>query len=56
LDAVLLHKQLRKYGKRWFRVSMLLNYQKKTFVDKYLDLLQKFEVEYNENYLFEWIE
>src|SRR5690606_5197184 len=28
----------------------------KTFKDEYLELLQKFNVEYNEKYLFEWIE
>ena len=28
----------------------------KTFKDEYLELLQKFNVEYNDKYLFEWIE
>ena len=28
----------------------------KTFKEEYLDFLQKFEVDYNEKYLFEWIE
>ncbi len=27
----------------------------KTFKDEYLDFLKKFEVEYDEKYLFEWI-
>lgn len=31
------------------------HHQKKSFKDEYLDFLQKFEVEYNEKYLFEWI-
>ncbi|MFN5069559.1 MAG: IS200/IS605 family transposase [Bacteroidota bacterium] len=29
---------------------------KKTFRDEYTELLQKFDVQYDENYLFEWIE
>ncbi|GDX48211.1 MAG: IS200/IS605 family transposase [Bacteroidota bacterium] len=29
---------------------------KKTFRDEYTELLQKFNVQYDENYLFEWIE
>ncbi|MFN5841608.1 MAG: IS200/IS605 family transposase [Bacteroidota bacterium] len=29
---------------------------KKTFRDEYTELLQKFNVKYDENYLFEWIE
>jgi len=32
------------------------HHQKKTFKDEYLELLQKFNVEYDEKYLFEWIE
>ncbi len=28
----------------------------KTFKEEYIDFLQKFEIEYNEKYLFEWIE
>jgi hypothetical protein len=32
------------------------HHQKKTFKDEYLELLQNFEIEYNEKYLFEWIE
>jgi len=28
----------------------------KTFKDEYLDFLKKFEIEFNEKYLFEWIE
>jgi len=33
-----------------------LHHKKKTFREEYLDFLQKFEVEYDEKYLFEWIE
>ncbi len=29
---------------------------KKTFKDEYMELLQKFNIEYNDKYLFEWIE
>jgi len=32
------------------------HHKKKTFRVEYLDLLKKFEIEYNEKYLFEWIE
>jgi REP element-mobilizing transposase RayT len=32
------------------------HHRKKTFKDEYLDFLQKFEIEYNEKYLFEWID
>ena len=32
------------------------HHKKKTFREEYVDLLKKFEVEYNEKYLFEWID
>jgi len=32
------------------------HHHKKTFKEEYLDFLQKFEIEYDEKYLFEWIE
>jgi len=32
------------------------HHSKKTFKQEYLELLNKFQVEYNEKYLFEWIE
>lgn len=32
------------------------HHKKRTFKEEYLDLLNKFEVEYNEKYLFKWIE
>jgi putative transposase len=32
------------------------HHQNKTFKDEYLELLQKFNIEYDEKYLFEWIE
>lgn len=32
------------------------HHQKKTFKDEYMELLQKFNVEYDDKYLFEWIE
>jgi len=32
------------------------HHKKKTFKEEYLDFLKKFEVEYNEKYLFDWIE
>jgi REP-associated tyrosine transposase len=30
------------------------HHEKKTFKEEYLDFLKKFEVDYNEKYLFEW--
>jgi putative transposase len=32
------------------------HHRKKTFKVEYLEFLQKFEVEYNEKYLFDWLE
>ena len=32
-----------------------LHHQKKTFREEYMEFLQKFEVEYNEKYLFDWV-
>ena len=32
------------------------HHKEKTFREEYIDLLKKFEIEYNEKYLFEWIE
>lgn len=32
------------------------HHSKKTFKEEYMDFLHKFEVEYDEKYLFEWIE
>ena len=31
------------------------HHKKKTFKEEYIDLLKKFEIEYEEKYLFEWI-
>ena len=32
------------------------HHKKRTFKDEYLDMLKQFQVEYDEKYLFEWIE
>ena len=41
-------------------VKYILNqeehHKKRTFKDEYLDFLKKFEIEYDEKYVFEWIE
>ena len=41
-------------------VKYILNqeerHQKKTFKNEYLDFLEKFEIEYNPKYLFDWVE
>lgn len=33
-----------------------MHHQKKKFKEEYIDLLTKFEIDYNSNYLFEWID
>jgi REP element-mobilizing transposase RayT len=33
-----------------------LHHQKRTFKEEYLDFLNKFEVDYDERYLFDWLE
>jgi REP element-mobilizing transposase RayT len=32
------------------------HHKRKTFREEYLDFLKKFEIEYNDKYLFEWLE
>jgi len=32
------------------------HHKKKTFKEEYIDFLQKFNVEYKEQFLFDWIE
>jgi REP element-mobilizing transposase RayT len=32
------------------------HHRKKTFKEEYFDFLKKFEIEYNEKYLFDWLE
>jgi len=32
------------------------HHKKKTFKEEYIEFLKKFEIEYDEKYLFEWIE
>ena len=32
------------------------HHKKKSFKEEYLDFLQKFEIDYNEKYLFDWVE
>ena len=32
------------------------HHKRKTFKEEYLELLKKFKIDYNENYLFKWIE
>lgn len=32
------------------------HHKRKTFKEEYIDFLKKFEIEYDERYLFEWIE
>lgn len=41
-------------------VKYILNqeehHKKRTFIEEYLDFLEKFEIEYDQKYVFEWIE
>ena len=32
------------------------HHKKKTFRDEYIDFMRKFEIEYNEKYLFDWLD
>jgi hypothetical protein len=32
------------------------HHKKRTFKEEYIDFLEKFEIEYNEKYLFDWID
>ena len=37
-------------------INQEAHHKKKTFHEEYIEFLEKFKVEYNEKYLFEWIE
>jgi len=37
-------------------INQEAHHKKKTFKEEYLDFLQKFEIEFNQKYLFEWQE
>ena len=43
-----------------YHMNYILNqkkhHKKQTFKEEYIDFLKKFEIEYNEKYLFEWNE
>jgi hypothetical protein len=32
------------------------HHKKKTFKEEYIDFLEKFEIDYDDKYLFEWID
>lgn len=48
------HSQLDQVIK--YVMSQKEHHNKKSFKEEYLDFLIKFEIEYDEKYLFEWIE
>ncbi len=48
------HSQLDQVIK--YVMSQKEHHKKKSFKEEYLDLLMKFEIEYDDKYLFEWIE
>jgi REP-associated tyrosine transposase len=48
------HSQLDKVIK--YIMNQKEHHKKKTFKEEYIDFLKKFKVDYNEKYLFEWIE
>ena len=47
------HSQIDSVAK--YILNQEKHHKRKTFKEEYLDLLQKFEVEYEDQYLFEWI-
>jgi REP element-mobilizing transposase RayT len=47
------HSQLNNVVK--YILNQKEHHQRKKFKDEYLELLQKFEVEYKDEYLFEWL-
>ena len=48
------HSQIDAVAK--YVLNQEAHHQKKTFKEEYLDFLKKFDIEYQEKYLFEWIE
>jgi putative transposase len=48
------HSQLDTVYK--YIVNQEEHHKKKTFREEYLDFLQKFEIDHDEKYLFDWIE
>ncbi len=36
-------------------MNQKIHHRKKTFKEEYIELLKKFEIEYKEEYLFEWL-
>ncbi|MCX6291769.1 MAG: IS200/IS605 family transposase [Bacteroidetes bacterium] len=47
------HSQIDSFYK--YFLNQEKHHKKKSFREEYLDFLKKFEVEYNEKYLFDWI-
>lgn len=48
------HSQLDKVIN--YIINQKEHHRKRTFKEEYIELIQKYEIEYNEKYLFEWIE
>jgi len=48
------HSQIDKVAK--YVLNQKTHHSKVTFKEEYIDFLKKFEIEYDEKYLFEWIE
>lgn len=48
------HSQIEQVYK--YILNQEKHHHKNTFKEEYMDFLQKFEIEYNEKFLFEWIE
>ena len=48
------HSQIDKVAK--YVLNQKVHHSKVTFKEEYIDFLKKFEIEYDEKYLFEWIE
>lgn len=48
------HSQIDNVAK--YVLNQKTHHHKVTFKEEYIDFLKKFEIEYDEKYLFEWIE
>jgi len=48
------HSQIEKVYQ--YILNQEQHHHKKSFNEEYMDFLKKFEIEYNEKYLFHWVE
>ena len=48
------HKQIENVYE--YVLKQETHHKKQSFMDEYLELLRKFEIDYNEKFLFDWLE